>query len=504
MATDCLGGTEAMEVDHVNRKPSRPRACRTPWTLGVLLCLTGGCRVLPEIGVCKRQLNPELLVNVRPEGNQVSSGTHAVAAMPLTGAFAVFFSDVSGSFTEQNTEIRGTLLDDDGKRVDTCGEPQEVTYASPVAGAAPVQRLYGASVAPPVTADTDALGLIAYVWLNADAYDSTNDSFTNASGQIFGAAISAIGCPVKGVTAFQISNENPGNIVSPPAVVALGKNRFVVLWTVLQSPSFMLRARVFDLTTMGPSYLDTTNPLTGFPTAGEAVSIRPAGEQPVDLDAVGLGDNRFALAWVSIPEFGGGVTVHIGIFDDRLGLENQPVVIDDGSASASMPSDLRIALAYDGNQLMIAWPQRDANSVSRVYGRLVNGAGFPTSDSFRLGSRVEGEEGGVSLTAQNGGGFLCTWEEQEASGGGESGVSLRLAAYSAAGAEQFTNQACDRSDFRLNRAAPGNQRWASLTKMSNGTVEAVWTDFGSTEVNSRGTSEIRSVAISQRALLPQE
>ena len=115
MATACLAGTRAM--DRANRKLSRSGACHTLRALGTLLCLTGGCRVLPEIGVCKRQLNPELLVNVRPEGNQVSSGTHAVAAMPLTGAFAVFFSDVSGSFTEQNTEIRGTLLDDDGKRV---------------------------------------------------------------------------------------------------------------------------------------------------------------------------------------------------------------------------------------------------------------------------------------------------------------------------------------------------------------------------------------------------
>jgi hypothetical protein len=187
-----------------------------------------------------------------------------------------------------------------------------------------------------------------------------------------------------------------------------------------------------------------------------------------------------------------------------------PIVIDDAAGAIDTPYDNQVAVAYDGRQFMVAWAQRDSDGVSRVRGRFLEVSGEMSTAvpyvlspaNFRLSHRSEGDERYVALSPQTGGGFVAVWEEEEASNSGDSGISLRLAAFGSTGEQQFANQACDVADFRLDRSAGGNQLSASLAKTAGGSLFAMWTDCGPTEINQRGASEIRLVAIRPRDLLP--
>ncbi len=456
------------------------------------------CNQVQGIDVCDRDRPKENIINVRNEGNQRIHGSSAIAALAGGGAFVVFTSDVSGAAGEENTEIRGTLLDPEGQRIPTCDEKQEVTYAEPDESGPDEQKRAMASVAMPKKGDEP--GFITYV--------SVNDK----NWQVMGRPITNSGCIYSSRQPIQISEEEPNTIINLPVAVALGDKKFVVLWvSVMTGVDSRLRARALKVG-WKTTFLPVNHPGTGVPTDGEPVDFRPSGEFISSVAAIPVRDDQFAVTWTKI-KIGMNdrrYVTYFAMYDDRLNQLFEPVVVYSGKPTDTRPIEEQAGIAYDGSQFIIVWQERDELGITRVYGRFVDEKGqflrssvTPDGYAFRVATSNMGEEGWVSTAKLYKGGFLVAWIDKGSSEAqDQSDSTVRASAFDAYRNRQFVNFACDRTDFQLIRSAPGGQDRISLVTMSNGSVAAAWTDFGTNDVIGRESSFIRAMAVDPRDLLP--
>ena len=195
----------------------------------------------------------------------------------------------------------------------------------------------------------------------------------------------------------------------------------------------------------------------------------------------------------------------VAVYNDRL----EPILerkrIHRGEQLTTLPDTLSTAVAYADGQLMVAFHDRDGAGLDHAYARILDLSGNFTTDVFDLSEQERFEQGQVALAAYADGGFIATWESRRADADAEddaSGMSLRSALFDREGQRRFVNLACGNTDFQLNAEHEGDQRSPSIALMGDGTPIVVWTDAGPNEAKLRRRSQVRSVILPDRELLP--
>lgn len=432
-----------------------------------------GCSLANAIDVCDREGSVEREVNRRTEGDQFISSERALAPRPSGGAFVAWSSWPVGG-TVLDSEVRGTLLGPDGAPVTTCDGSTELTIATSPAAAITLAPALG----------EDGRMLAAWVVPRTEGHE------------IWVRPIELSGCASG--EAIRVDAGVAGRAVVRPSVVAMGDDRFVVLWgSVSQDPLELgaeLWARVLDVSTPTfPRFLETVES-----PEGDAVRLgRVTGIGRIA--AAPLGDARFAFAWLEIVGFEG--SVRFGAWNDRLEEVFPTVQVADLEESRASVVEPALSLDHDGEQILVAWRQSDGEDAHRAFGRLFDLEGRPLrgalsddGQAFRLGRDDASSEGDVTVVGAPGGGFVAAWTESG---------DIRAVWLDDEGGRRFANRACDRAEFSLNRVTEGDQSGPALGWLSDGSLIAAWTDGGGAGSDPSGTA-VRAVALSPHDLLALE
>lgn len=466
----------------------RGRANGIAWALA-LACSSAGCTVVNDVDVCERNAHPEHELNRRTEGMQNLQSSDAVGAMPFGGGLVVFLSAVSASNPDRS-EIRGTLIGPDGAPQPTCEQPEEFTYAEADPDGPAAQLRLAPVIAPPLT--DDSAGLIAYLAQDADG-----------NFEVWGRFVSGTGCPFQDLPPFPISQDGPTHGPNGPAVVGLAPDDFLVVWPSvpndLTSTDGWVRARIVHADPLGAQFLPTTPQPDGLP-----VDLTAGGQQVVFASAVVMEPDRVLVTW-QVNETAGPV-LWATILNGRLETQVGPFLL--GQGQEGLPMGAGLDMAFDGQQVLVVWIQRNANDIPQVWGRYLTPEGdFLTAPQAPQGgpfpvSPFEGASAAKpSVVALPEGGFVVAWEQ---SGSADAtGSTLRAMAFAPEGGPQFNNRSCDRTAFSLNLADEGDQTWPSLAQLEGGAIVSAWTDLGFNGPD-RSDGSIRAFVMEPRHLLPVE
>jgi hypothetical protein len=262
-------------------------------------------------------------------------------------------------------------------------------------------------------------------------------------------------------------------------------------------------ARIVSYSTLRPKFLGTA-----LSPAGEAVPVYRGAAALVDLGAVRLASGLVALFWyenvTSTDTSAGTWQISGALFDDHL-RQQHSFAVADHLVAADVPQGRRMAVAWDGQHILVTWLAVGSGGGTRAYGRVLDGAGSfvartgdPAGGPFLLGSASDVVDSRLAATALKQGGFLAAWRQAPtASADGD----LRAVALGTDGGVRFNNRACDTKDFPLNTDLQGDQEQAALVLLpTSGSVLAGWTDNGPNATDPDGS--IRGVLVRPSDLFP--
>ncbi|MGF1465408.1 MAG: hypothetical protein ACFCGT_04675 [Sandaracinaceae bacterium] len=447
-----------------------------------------GCAVANNVDVCGRTPSFEDEINVLTDGNQSTRSTKAVVPLPTGRAFVTFVSSVG----EDRQAARGILVDVDGAPVNTCGEPNEVTYSAFRANGPIDQRAAFPRYAAPRTAEEE--GFLAWSFLDGDLDGPVSAFDTRIEGRFVGPD----GCvvfPEEQPDPLVFDDPPRGRIVGAPAIVHTGDDRFVLLWPrsasgVGQQDGGTL-AQVF---VEGPFGRARFEPVRD-PQSGEAVD----GTEPVQLlagsgsgvDAVPVGTGRFAVVVqdLQIPD----QVLSFGIFENTLD-EVVPFRVldrDRGTSNAISPA---LALDPVTERFLVVWSRSDPLNadLERVAAMLLDRDGNPvgtrhveSGEPFYLTEAVRVQSDPTVSALPGGAGFLVAWSDANDA---ESEDAIRAALIEPNGDVAFANGPCDRTDFIVHGDLSGAQEVPAVAVFDDGTVMIAWTDRGQNGRDVSGTS----------------
>ena len=475
----------------------------------VLLALAGlssqaACSVINDIDVCERAPASELQVNARVEGDQWV-GHDSLAAMPGGGAFAAFASEVSADPSDEGrTEVRGTLLDVGAAPQPTFEAENEYTYAPTTSAPGSLQRRSRPSVSAPDV--EDGFGVIVY---------TTSDE---ESSQIEAVVIRGSGAPsaltLPEATFTVSAEEGPtcavdGTTILRPARCALSPvavpleptdrvdlhRDYAFFWQAVSVPELGFHTSVVRGSLVRARY--------------QAVEPQPARDQlspgPVDilsatfvhdLVAIGVGEGRVMLIWAT-QEVRNTVVVNAMVLDSRLNVVVPTTEI--GRSEEESRTPVSLAVAFDGQRVLVVWTEGNGGALAHVVGRLVSPMAVPLGPKRTL-SQGEGSQrdpAATTLSARDG--FAVAWEaEGDSRDEDGSGTGIRMMLLGADGVPIFANAACGAGDFQVNAEHEGNQRQPALTTLNDGTVVVMWSG---PDISGDG---LHAVAMDPHTLLPIE
>ena len=450
-----------------------------------LMC---GCSLITKIDVCDRGRPEEHQVNRRTEGFQVLMSPRALTVMPGGLAFLVFSSQIrSGDLEETPFEVRGTLIGADGEPVVSCSSLYEYTYSTVEPTAPNGTMRHSASVAAAL--NEEDLGLL--VFLASDPAREGN--------WVHGLQIDPIGCPVlEEVRLDDSEGLHVNNVVAAP----LGEDIFVVLWPSvgdwLTLAETTIRARVVRVRrNQGIEFLPTEPSLSG-----EPVELSAEGFNGVAVDALPIGDGRFAVVWLV---YGNNTSeTWFAIYDDRLETVVEPRMVASISDQNGLVDNNQLAFARNGERYLVTWGGYDEDGKVRVFGALLDGEGGAVGSHFLLSDGTAERESRASVIAVPERGFLVAWEANRSASHADTDESgVRLAGLGLNGERLFLNPACCDSEAQLNGAHEGSQYSPVLALLPNGDVLAVWNDDSTNGTDLSGAG-IRSASWPMRQLFPVE
>jgi hypothetical protein len=262
-------------------------------------------------------------------------------------------------------------------------------------------------------------------------------------------------------------------------------------------------ARIVSDATLGPKFFGTA-----LSFAGEAVPVYRGAAALVDLGAVTLAPGLVALFWyenvTSADTSADTWQISGALFDDHL-RQQQSFAVADHLVVGDVPQGRRMAVAWDGQHILVTWLAVGSGGGTRAYGRVLDGSGSfvartgdPAGGPFLLGSASDVLDSRLAATALKQGGFLAAWRQAPtASADGD----LRAVALDTDGGVRFNNRACDTKDFALNSDLQGDQEQAALVLLpTSGSVLAGWTDNGPNATDPNGS--IRGVLVRPSDLFP--
>lgn len=454
-------------------------------TLGLSTILFAGCGLVTDIDVCERTGRPEIDLNRRTEGAQFAE-PGGLSRIPGSGALLAFTSA-----TSDTAEVRRARVSADGSSLPTC----EVQGEPTVPALSDARTTEGAAV---------AFGDM----LSGEGLLVHRDTRADGRQRLWARPVSENGC-VDGFGArppLFVAEAATGAVLFSIHATPLGGTRFVISWTEfffdparLEVHSAVM-ARVLDLRT--GLFLPTHRARDG-----EAAALPPDGDVPIVHAVVAMGEGRFGALWY---ESAGRTRLRFAVFDDRLAVVHGPIVVHD--VRQRVPDGLAsAAVAFDGEQVFLAWVLGDERDGGRVLGAFMTADARPLSAEraapgewvFRLGSAGSASETGVTATALPGGGFLAAWTERDTTtSAGASESSVRALGLSRAGEVLFANRACERTDFLLALDADGSQERPLLATLDDATILLVYTNDGGVS-NDRSGTGLRAVGLRREDLFPR-
>ncbi|MGF1466491.1 MAG: hypothetical protein ACFCGT_10180 [Sandaracinaceae bacterium] len=436
--------------------------------------------------MCSRRPSFEDEINVLTDGNQSLRSARAVAPLATGRALVTFIAQVG----ETRQAARGILVDPDGAPVNTCGEPNEVTYSTFREGG-PADQL----AAFPVYAaarDAEAEGFLTWSFVEGDVTAEVPDLDMRVEGRFVGA---------DGCTIFEEEQPAPwvfddpprGVIVGPPQAARVGEERFVLAWPRGQSFVGARDGGVFvQVFREGPFGRPEFEPVRD-PESGEVVDgtapVRVAGGSASAVSVVPLRDGRFGL--LARREVLLTQAVAFAVLEDTLDVVIPFRELDRYGIPAS---SIAPALAFDGERFLAVWTRSDpaAGGVERVVATFLDLEGrplptphSPSGEPFFLTGEARQQEDPTVTALPEGRGFLVAWGDSNQA---ESEDAIRAMVLDPDGEVGFANPACDRADFQVHGELSGLQEAPSAAVLPDGTVLIGWTDRGANGRDLSGSS----------------
>ncbi|MEM9191372.1 MAG: hypothetical protein AAGF12_19530 [Myxococcota bacterium] len=455
-----------------------------------VVVFVGGCSLSNDIDVCEGEGPPaEVGVTMVPTGFQ-ASGPGAVGEIPGRGAFVVFPSIESNGLQVQSF-LRASVFQIDGQRRPPCPRIG-ILQSPPYAALEGVNTFVFASVSGPESASMSSLGLIVAVQAETDAAGVFVES------KLVGTSFDGDGCPqtmINGgggslIDLDETSVEN--QVVGPPAVLRIANNRYVVGWVsgTVGSASFRsrLKARIVE-----------TN-RSAQPTLGPIVEIERGLIAGMAMTRV---EDRVAFAWEQVAFPDSFVALELRDLDLQPveGLDRQVLEF---RADGAEIEDTRIALGYDGNQMLAAWVRRVDGQATRISARFrgPDGEPFVSVDSldglpFQPSTGEAAEELNPTIASLPGGGLVLAWEEHGLTTGGAAD-RVQALVFDAVGQRRFLNQACGPGPVTLSMTSDLPVQEPSIAFLGEAGLVGAW----SATDRPRNLSEVRVRTFPASELFP--
>ncbi len=380
-----------------------------------------------------RRKGGEVLVNTETVNGQSTSN---VALLPGGGYVVVWLDGSMIGADASGFAIKAQRFDADGDKLG--GEFLVNTI------------VFDDQVAPAVA--TLPSGRFVVTWT-----DFSESSVDTDNGAVRGQIYEADGTPVGGE--FLVNAVTTGS-QGPSAITELAGGGFVIAWTdgsVLggDTSGSGIKAQLFDASgaKVGGEFLVNTET-----TGGQGVST-----------AAALPSGGFAVAWQGPTTSSGGVvsgSVRLQLFDAagvKVGTEQ--VVNESNMGNFSTPSVTALA-----SGLIVTWTQQDSPqgfgipSTFDVRAQLFDAAGVKVGDEFVVNSTTAGNQSAADVDALPGGGFLVTWQGNDATN-----LNIYGQIFDAAGAKLG-------AEFLVNSVTASNQLRPRVEVLPSGDIVLIWTD----------------------------
>ncbi|MCG8421209.1 MAG: hypothetical protein MJE77_25080 [Proteobacteria bacterium] len=252
-------------------------------------------------------------------------------------------------------------------------------------------------------------------------------------------------------------------------------------------------------------FLGVWEPATGQPAAGGGpVRIVPGNANFLNSLSATVTSQGILLAWVRIaPEHGGStqLLVETTLLDDtfRVLRDIETVYRRDGLRELVAYGQTALAFEPENETVLLLFPDRDEQEISRRYGILLGPDGLPKpgAEPFRTGFDF-GEEVATSAVALPGKGFFITLEKEDSTGTSISGMAIDND-----GTPAFLNPVCGAKSFQINTVNQGFQQRPSIARLTNAALQVVWSDRSESFGDPSG-SAVRGRLLGSHNLFPVE
>lgn len=255
---------------------------------------------------------------------------------------------------------------------------------------------------------------------------------------------------------YTVNSTSSGQQIHP-AVAWNASEDFVVVWQDDSNLNGLhqIRTRGFNA--------DGTEKIMQF-----TVNVGSAGQQ-LDPDIAMDDSGNFVIVWEDDSDSDGLYQVHARGFN-ATGTERwSEFTVNTGSAGQQ--EDAKIAMAPNGDFVIVWEDDRDSDGLFEVKGRGFDIDGTERIAQFTINSRSSGQQTDPAIAIATNGDFVVTWEDDR-DGDGQYQVHAR--GFDALGIERF-------EQFTVNASSRGQQVNPTIDARSNGDFIVAWEDDGNND-----------------------
>nr|WP_286186698.1 S8 family serine peptidase [Geitlerinema sp. P-1104] len=275
---------------------------------------------------------------------------------------------------------------------------------------------------------------------------------SGSEGGIYGQRYDSNGSAVG--SEFQVINNYAYNIQVTPSVTGLSDGGFVVTWESYDPDG--PRGNIY-----GQRYDSNGSPIGSEFPVNTYTDDWQRGPSVADLS-----DGGFVVTWTSQHQDGSGDGIYSQRYDSNgnaVGSEFQVNTYTDNSQWRQSVTGLS-----DGG-FIVTWQsyEKDGSGVS-IYGQRYDSNGNSVGSEFQVNTYTDNWQVGPSVTDLPDGGFVMTWNSDGQDGSG----------YGVFGQRYDSNGNAIGSEFQVNTYTDGNQRFSSVTGLSDERFVVIWQSDG--------------------------
>lgn len=442
------------------------------WALAAVCAGALGCSIVNRIDACETPLGSDFQVNRLPADDQYITGPQGAVRLPTGQVAVVWNSDRVRTSTNgvppNPGTVRAGLVQPDGRIMTPClnrdGEVQ-------------VNATNDLRTRHPVVATGEAPGSPVYVAWTQGALDGPTRVFVRVLNAQLCNLIS------NETSTFEISEDRDATgggdfgAFRPTLAVSRDGTRALIAYLVSRPTALgyeiKFRPLSVSMATSVSGRLEP-NPVNGANAPGPLAAVGPYG-----LPRMASLSDGFAIVW---PDFTAGRWQARWRIMDRLGAPDEVRTTElGGEADRNILPNL--ALAVDGDELVLAWDRLRSSSPRRrdVVFQRFSRALSPITAAV-VASVGTGDFNVPALAALPRGAVMVSWDDDSR---GSSSTDVFGRVFSRDGAALFNAASCDDGAFRLSTLAP-DRRTTSALVTNGGRVAALYGDSSETSPDTFG------------------